>query len=40
VVKATMDALLHLIDARTMASRRGIKLSELFGASAATKAIN
>ncbi len=31
VVKATMDALLHLIDARTMASRRGLKLSELFG---------
>jgi small subunit ribosomal protein S5 len=35
VVKATMDALLHLIDARSMAARRGVKLSALFGAAAA-----
>ncbi len=34
-VKATMAALLSLVDARTMASRRGIELPELFGAAAA-----
>jgi small subunit ribosomal protein S5 len=34
-VKATMAALLSLVDARTMASRRGIDLPELFGAAAA-----
>ncbi len=31
VVKATMNALLSLVDARAMASRRGITLQELFG---------
>ncbi len=31
VVKATMNALLSLVDARAMASRRGITLPELFG---------
>jgi len=31
VVKATMDALLSLVDARGMASRRGITLGELYG---------
>lgn len=30
-VKATMDALLKLVDARAVAARRGISLSELFG---------
>ena len=34
-VKATMAALLSLVDARTMASRRGMELAELFGAPAA-----
>jgi len=34
-VKATMAALLSLVDARTMASRRGMELPELFGATAA-----
>ncbi|MBM2844703.1 MAG: Ribosomal protein [Bacteroidetes bacterium] len=34
VVKATMAALLSLTDAKTIASRRGMKLEELFGASA------
>ena len=34
-VKATMAALLSLVDARTMASRRGMELPELFGAAAA-----
>ncbi len=31
VVKATMDALLSLVDARGMASRRGVTLGELYG---------
>jgi small subunit ribosomal protein S5 len=31
VVKATMEALLSLVDARGMASRRGVSLEELFG---------
>jgi small subunit ribosomal protein S5 len=31
VVKATMDALLNLTDARTMANRRGMALNQLFG---------
>jgi small subunit ribosomal protein S5 len=31
VVKATLQGLLKLTDARTMASRRGMKLGELFG---------
>ncbi len=34
VVKATMDALLALVDARGMASRRGITLGELYGPAA------
>lgn len=34
VVKATMAALLSLTDAKTIASRRGMKLEELFGTSA------
>ena len=34
-VKATMAALLSLVDAQSMASRRGMELGELFGASAA-----
>ncbi len=38
VVKATMAALLSLIDARGMASRRGITTTELFGAEAAPAA--
>ena len=29
-VKATLNALLNLVDARTMAVKRGIKISELF----------
>ena len=29
-VKATLNALLNIIDARSMASKRGIKVSELF----------
>ncbi len=39
-VKATMAALLSLIDAKTMAERRGMRMSELFGTApkaAATK---
>jgi small subunit ribosomal protein S5 len=35
VVKATMAALLSLVDARTVAARRGRDLHELFGAAAA-----
>ncbi len=35
VVKATMAALLSLVDARTVAARRGMNLQELFGAAAA-----
>ena len=31
VVKATMQGLLHLTDARTMAGRRGLALHQLFG---------
>lgn len=31
VVKATMEALLSLVDARGMASRRGVTLGELYG---------
>jgi len=31
VVKATMDALVSLIDARTVAQRRGMSLAEMFG---------
>lgn len=31
VVKATMAALLMMVDAKTVAGRRGIKMSELFG---------
>ena len=31
VVKATMNALVNLVDARGMASRRGVALAELFG---------
>ena len=34
-VKATMAALLSLVDARTVASRRGMTIHELFGAAAA-----
>jgi len=34
-VKATMAALLSLVDAQSMASRRGMELPELFGAPAA-----
>jgi small subunit ribosomal protein S5 len=33
-VKATMAALLSLVDARTMAARRGMELTELFGPAA------
>ena len=36
VVKATMNALLSLTDARSMADRRGMHLSELFGSQPAT----
>ncbi len=32
-VKATLNALLNLIDARTMAAKRGMKVSELFNLS-------
>jgi small subunit ribosomal protein S5 len=35
VVKATMAALLSLVDAKSVASRRGMDLHELFGAAAA-----
>jgi len=35
-VKATMAALLSLTDAKTIASRRGMKLEELFGTSVVT----
>lgn len=35
-VKATMAALLKLVDARTVASRRGMTLAELFGPAAVT----
>jgi small subunit ribosomal protein S5 len=34
VVKATMDALLSLVDARTAAKRRGMSLQEFFGTTA------
>ncbi len=34
VVKATMEALLQLSDAKSVASRRGVEMSELFGISA------
>ena len=34
VVKATMDALVRLVDARAVAQRRGVSLKELFGAPA------
>jgi small subunit ribosomal protein S5 len=37
VVKATMRALLNLTDARTMASRRGMSVNELFGMEPSTK---
>jgi small subunit ribosomal protein S5 len=36
VVKATMAALMSLIDAKAMASRRGMTTAELFGASSTT----
>jgi small subunit ribosomal protein S5 len=36
VVKATMAALLQLSDARSVASRRGIELAELFGGAGST----
>jgi small subunit ribosomal protein S5 len=39
-VKATMAALLSLTDAKTIASRRGIKLEELFGTSAVQQPTN
>jgi small subunit ribosomal protein S5 len=35
VVKATMDALTRLVDARAVAQRRGMQLKELFGTQAA-----
>jgi small subunit ribosomal protein S5 len=35
VVKATMAALLSLVDAKTMAARRGISIQELFGSTSA-----
>jgi small subunit ribosomal protein S5 len=35
VVKATMSALLSLVDAKSVASRRGMDIHELFGAAAA-----
>ncbi len=38
VVKATMNALLSLTDARSMADRRGMPLSELFGSQPSTPA--
>jgi len=38
VVKATLNALLSLTDARSMAERRGMHLSELFGSQPATPA--
>jgi len=38
VVKATMAGLLSLIDAKGMASRRGVSTGELFGAAAAPAA--
>ena len=34
VVKATMDALVRLVDARAVAQRRGMSMKELFGAPA------
>ena len=34
VVKATMDGLLRLVDARTAAQRRGMSLQEFFGTTA------
>jgi len=34
-VKATMAALLSLVDVRSVASRRGIEIQELFGPAAA-----
>jgi small subunit ribosomal protein S5 len=37
VVKATMAALLSLIDARTMAARRGVSTAELFGTQQASQ---
>lgn len=37
VVKATMQALLNLTDARTMASRRSMSMQELFGIESSTK---
>jgi small subunit ribosomal protein S5 len=39
-VKATMAALLSLIDARTMAERRGMRMSEMFGSAPKTAATN
>jgi small subunit ribosomal protein S5 len=38
VVKATMNALTQLVDPKTMAGRRGLSLSELFGQPAAPAA--
>ena len=38
VVKATMSALLSLIDARSMAARRGLRLTDMFGTTAKTTA--
>ncbi len=38
VVKATLQALLNLSDARTVAERRGLSLSELFGTMPKTEA--
>jgi small subunit ribosomal protein S5 len=35
VVKATMDALTRLVDARSVAQRRGMQLKEMFGTQAA-----
>jgi small subunit ribosomal protein S5 len=40
VVKATLNALLNLTDARAMAQRRGISMQELFSAQTPTPPIN
>jgi small subunit ribosomal protein S5 len=39
VVKATMDALIHLQDARHVASKRGMRMPEMFGSRATTETV-
>ena len=39
-VKATLNALLNLVDARAMAYKRGMKVKELFGLSESNPAVN